>query len=105
MASDAKTSDSASDVSAPRDEVVLAGLGYKQEFKRAFTPWESFGIAFSIIGLVPSMACVTAIHPSYSFSNVCPSRRSTISFALSNGGPVSMVWGVRSLLPSSHVKD
>ncbi|EKM60113.1 uncharacterized protein PHACADRAFT_138539 [Phanerochaete carnosa HHB-10118-sp] len=57
-----------------KDETVLAGLGYKQEFKRAFTPWESFGIAFSIIGLLPSMA-------------------STLSFSLSNGGPVSMVWG------------
>ncbi|GJE87259.1 APC amino acid permease [Phanerochaete sordida] len=57
-----------------KDSVVLAELGYKQEFKRAFTPWESFGIAFSIIGLLPSMA-------------------STLSFSLSNGGPVSMVWG------------
>ena len=39
-----------------KDEAVLAELGYEQEFKRAFTPWESFGIAFSIIGLLPSMA-------------------------------------------------
>ena len=38
------------------DEELLASLGYKQEFKRAFSPWESFGIAFSIIGLLPSMA-------------------------------------------------
>ena len=28
-----------------RDEEILAGLGYKQEFKRAFTPLEVFGIA------------------------------------------------------------
>ena len=56
------------------DEQLLAELGYKQEFKRAFTrlevigstptlycpPTEAhaqvFGIAFSIIGLVPSIA-------------------------------------------------
>ncbi|KIP03794.1 hypothetical protein PHLGIDRAFT_495706 [Phlebiopsis gigantea 11061_1 CR5-6] len=67
-------STTASDNRHPRDEAVLASLGYKQEFKRAFSPWESFGIAFSIIGLLPSMA-------------------STLSFSLSNGGPVSMVWG------------
>ncbi len=39
-----------------RDVQVLAGLGYKQELQRAFTPLEVFGIAFSIIGLVPSIA-------------------------------------------------
>lgn len=48
-----------------KDEVVLAGLGYKQEFKRAFTPWESFGIAFSIIGLLPSMAYVQHPQPAW----------------------------------------
>lgn len=63
MANDSKTSDSTSDVSDPRDEAVLAGLGYKQEFKRAFSPWESFGIAFNIIGLVPSMACAARSYP------------------------------------------
>ncbi|KIJ63944.1 hypothetical protein HYDPIDRAFT_91196 [Hydnomerulius pinastri MD-312] len=56
------------------DEVLLASLGYKQEFRRAFTPLEVFGIAFSIIGLLPSIASVLAS-------------------AMSNGGPVSMVWG------------
>lgn len=55
------------------DEAVLASLGYKQEFKRAFTAFEAcrlflfftridlivlkvFGISFSIIGLLPSIA-------------------------------------------------
>ncbi|KAH7884213.1 amino acid/polyamine transporter I [Phlebopus sp. FC_14] len=51
------------------DEALLASLGYKQEFRRAFTPLEVFGIAFSIIGLLPSIA------------------------SASNGGPVAMVWG------------
>ncbi|OJA10130.1 hypothetical protein AZE42_09371 [Rhizopogon vesiculosus] len=41
---------------AKADEALLAELGYKQEFKRAFTPLEVFGIAFSIIGLLPSIA-------------------------------------------------
>ncbi|KDQ54538.1 hypothetical protein JAAARDRAFT_135209 [Jaapia argillacea MUCL 33604] len=56
------------------DEALLASLGYKQEFKRAFTPLEVFGIAFSIIGLLPSIASV-------------------LLYALPNGGPSAMVWG------------
>ena len=56
-----ETAETSSSV-GPKDEIVLAHLGYKQEFKRAFRPWESFGIAFSIIGLVPSMAYVSRSH-------------------------------------------
>jgi amino acid transporter len=56
------------------DEALLASLGYKQEFRREFAPLEVFGIAFSIIGLLPSIASV-------------------LVYALPNGGPVSMVWG------------
>ncbi|KZS88841.1 amino acid transporter [Sistotremastrum niveocremeum HHB9708] len=56
------------------DEALLATLGYKQEFKRAFTPLEVFGIAFSIIGLLPSIASV-------------------LFNAIPNGGPAAMVWG------------
>ena len=41
---------------AKHDEEVLASLGYRQEFKREFKTWEIFGIAFSIIGLLPSIA-------------------------------------------------
>ena len=40
------------------DAILLAQLGYKQEFKRAFRPHEVFGIGFAIIGLVPSIASV-----------------------------------------------
>ncbi|KAG6331475.1 hypothetical protein ID866_7617 [Astraeus odoratus] len=57
-----------------RDEELLARLGYKQELKREFTPLEVFGVAFSIIGLFPSMASV-------------------LVYALPNGGPAVMVWG------------
>ncbi|KAF5375416.1 hypothetical protein D9615_008014 [Tricholomella constricta] len=56
------------------DEALLASLGYKQEFKRAFTPLEVFGIAFSIIGLLPSIASV-------------------LFYAIPNGGGPAMVWG------------
>ncbi|KAF7320905.1 Gaba permease [Mycena chlorophos] len=56
------------------DEELLASLGYKQEFKRAFTPLEVFGIAFSIIGLLPSIASV-------------------LFYSVPNGGGPAMVWG------------
>ncbi|OAX42764.1 amino acid transporter [Rhizopogon vinicolor AM-OR11-026] len=56
------------------DEAVLATLGYKQELRRAFTPLEVFGVAFSFIGVVPSTTSV-------------------LFYSLSNGGPVAMVWG------------
>ncbi|KAI0635036.1 hypothetical protein C8Q77DRAFT_1156391 [Trametes polyzona] len=39
--------------STARDNAFLAALGYKQEFKRAFTPIEVFALGFSIIGLFP----------------------------------------------------
>ncbi|KAI0264835.1 APC amino acid permease [Gloeopeniophorella convolvens] len=56
------------------DELLLASLGYKQELRREFTPWELFGLAFGGIGVFPSIASV-------------------ISFAVSNGGPFAVVWG------------
>ncbi|KAJ1307290.1 hypothetical protein OPQ81_001400 [Rhizoctonia solani] len=59
---------------ANADEELLASLGYKQEFKRTFSPFEVFGVAFSIISLVPSIA-------------------SSLVYAMPNGGPASMVWG------------
>ncbi|KAH9834444.1 APC amino acid permease [Rhodofomes roseus] len=59
---------------AAADEALLASLGYKQEFKREFTGLETFGIAFSIIGLLPSIASV-------------------LSDSLPSGGAAAMVWG------------
>lgn len=35
---------------AAADEAVLAAMGYKQEFKRRFSPLAVCGIAYSIIG-------------------------------------------------------
>ena len=48
-------------------------MGYKQELRRNFTMIEVFGIAFSIMGLLPSIA-------------------STLSFSIP-AGPAGMVWG------------
>ncbi|KAH8667934.1 gaba permease [Tricladium varicosporioides] len=55
------------------DAELLAKLGYKQELRRNFTMIEVFGIAFSIMGLLPSIA-------------------STLAFSIP-AGPVGMVWG------------
>ncbi|MCJ1251727.1 GABA-specific high-affinity permease [Trapelia coarctata] len=55
------------------DAAVLARLGYKQELRRNFTMIEVFGIAFSIMGLLPSIA-------------------STLAYSIP-AGPVGLVWG------------
>ncbi|KAK0624578.1 gaba permease [Bombardia bombarda] len=55
------------------DAELLAKMGYKQELKRNFSTLEVFGIAFSIMGLLPSIA-------------------STLAFSLP-AGPSGMVWG------------
>ena len=52
--------------------ICIAKLGYKQELRRNFTMIEVFGIAFSIMGLLPSIA-------------------STLSYSIP-AGPVGMVW-------------
>lgn len=54
-------------------EELLAEIGYKQELKRNFSTLQVFGIAFSIMGLLPSIA-------------------STIANGLT-GGAVTAVWG------------
>ena len=41
------------------DTAALAALGYKQEFKRAFTPFETLSLSFTTIGLFPSVAYVS----------------------------------------------
>ncbi|KAG6826546.1 hypothetical protein H0H92_015414 [Tricholoma furcatifolium] len=57
------------------DEELLASLGYKQEFQRTFTPFEVFGMSFSIMGLLPAIASV-------------------LFYAIPNGGGPAMVWGL-----------
>ncbi|KAI9701264.1 MAG: GABA-specific high-affinity permease [Candelina mexicana] len=60
-------------LASEEDAAVLAKLGYKQELRRNFTMIEVFGIAFSVMGLLPSIA-------------------STLSYSVA-AGPVGMVWG------------
>ncbi|KAH3899077.1 probable GABA-specific permease [Saccharomycodes ludwigii] len=55
------------------DEALLAEIGYKQELKRQFSTIQVFGIAFSIMGLLPSIASVMG--------------------GGLTGGPVTLVWG------------
>lgn len=55
------------------DDEFLAEMGYKQELKRDYSTLEVFGISFSIMGLLPSIA-------------------STLAIGLT-GGPVSLIWG------------
>lgn len=55
------------------DFTTKAKLGYKQELRRNFTLFEIFGIAFSIMGLLPSIA-------------------STLAYSIP-AGPVGLVWG------------
>lgn len=57
------------------DSKLLATLGYKQELRRHYSTVQVFAIAFSIMGLLPSIA-------------------STLSFSLP-AGPVGMVWVMR----------
>ncbi|KAJ3575763.1 hypothetical protein NP233_g882 [Leucocoprinus birnbaumii] len=56
------------------DQDVLARLGYKEEFKRDFTRVELFGMSFTIVGVVQSIAAV-------------------LLYSIPYGGPVGMVWG------------
>jgi len=71
------------------DEALIAQLGYKHEFKRAFNPLEvhllrlssqstpargtlvGVRVSFSIIGLLPSIAYVSSILPSNYNKQTC----------------------------------
>ncbi|KAI9467111.1 amino acid transporter [Lactarius psammicola] len=56
------------------DDILLAKLGYKSEFKREFSLIETVAFSFSIMGIIASVS-------------------STMSFPLAAGGHVGMVWG------------
>ncbi|KAF9004593.1 amino acid/polyamine transporter I [Cyathus striatus] len=57
-----------------KDAALLTTLGYKQEFKRNFSPFEVFGVGFSVIGPLPSLASV-------------------LIFSIPYGGASAMIWG------------
>ncbi|PYH85149.1 GABA permease [Aspergillus uvarum CBS 121591] len=64
---------SADGLADPGDSQLLATLGYKQELRRQYSTVQIFAVAFSIMGLVPSIA-------------------STLAFNLP-AGPAAMTWG------------
>jgi amino acid permease (GABA permease) len=66
--------DSMSDGVRRADDVLLAQLGYKSEFRREFSLIETVAFSFSIMGIIASVT-------------------STFSFPLAAGGHVGMVWG------------
>ncbi|GMM46323.1 hypothetical protein DAPK24_028980 [Pichia kluyveri] len=43
------------------DEDLLANIGYKQELKRTFSTFQVFGIAYSIMGVLPSIASLSSL--------------------------------------------
>lgn len=55
------------------DNDLLAQIGYKQELKRRFNTIQVFGVAFSIMGLLPSIA-------------------TTLSYGIT-AGPAGAIWG------------
>ena len=63
------------DTELGKDDALLASLGYKAVLKREFTALEVFGLIFSIIGLLPSIA-------------------STLVYSMPAGGPVGMVLSI-----------
>ncbi|KAI0629994.1 amino acid transporter [Trametes polyzona] len=56
------------------DDARLAELGYKGQFKREFSMFETIAFAFSIMAVIGGVS-------------------STLSFGLASGGHVGMVWG------------
>ncbi|KAL4932406.1 putative GABA permease (Uga4) [Aspergillus undulatus] len=70
---DSGASGGAQALSSTSDAALLAKMGYKQELRRQYSTLQIFAIAFSIMGLVPSIA-------------------STIAFSLP-AGPAGMIWG------------
>lgn len=63
--------------------IEIATLGYKQELRRHYSTIQIFAVAFSIMGLLPSIA-------------------STLAFSMP-AGPVGMVW-VCLLFPTVEKK-
>ncbi|KAG0687740.1 GABA-specific high-affinity permease [Pichia californica] len=45
---------------AQNDESLLAEIGYKQELQRRFSTFQIFGISYSIMGILPSVASIAA---------------------------------------------
>lgn len=55
------------------DELLLARIGYRQEFRREFSKWSTISYAISILGVLGSVPA-------------------TFGFPLAAGGPATAVW-------------
>ncbi|CAI6336542.1 unnamed protein product [Periconia digitata] len=87
------------------DAAVLAKLGYKQELRRNFGIMEVFGIAFSIMGLLPSIASTLAyslpagpaglVWVAHYFAS--PSTRNALSFLVGYSNTLGLVGGLCSI--------
>jgi len=93
------------------DEKLLADLGYKQEFKREFTPIEVYltrSIRFTAqLTRYQGLRYRIQYHRTFAIDGVGSSARcyrkeshlsclssSVLFYSIPNGGPASMVWGV-----------
>ncbi|KAK6610582.1 polyamine transporter tpo5 [Botrytis cinerea] len=74
------------DHKADTDEEILGSLGYKQEFKRELSIWSSFGVSFSCLGLLPSIASTLGYNLGYSGPAVCRICDGGIVFEYADGG-------------------
>jgi hypothetical protein len=100
MSSDARKQSTAAIANA--DEKLLAELGYKQEFQRAFTPLEVYYVItpYVIFYLASLDSCPQLRQSVLSFflfvnGHYSPFDHSSVLFySVPNGGPVAMVWGV-----------
>ena len=97
------------------DEKLLAELGYKQEFQRAFTPLEAryVIVAYVIFHLISQKGVRYLVQHRWTlaFNRVSPSHpfrqqhysplvhSSVLFYSVPNGGPVAMVWGVSCFCP------
>jgi hypothetical protein len=96
---------------AKADEKLLAKLGYKQEFQRAFTPLEVFYVIITYVMFHLNFLKRCSVSRLASLDS-CPRLRQSVSsffrsrhyspfdyssvlfYSVPNGGPVAMVWGV-----------
>ncbi|KAG0693917.1 amino acid/polyamine transporter I [Suillus ampliporus] len=72
------------------DDATLAKLGYKQEFRREFTPLE---VSLMSVSFVYTSTAVQVAGLAFSYIGVVPSIVSVLFYAIPNGGTFAMVWG------------
>ncbi|KAF7791775.1 hypothetical protein EIP86_002799 [Pleurotus ostreatoroseus] len=81
-------------IKSKEDEEVLAGLGYKQEFKRGFTPLEVFGIGFRELS---STAPTSGGLYYWTFKYASPKWRNLLSWIVGYSNTMGNVSGAASI--------